>query len=174
MNKSTSEITLKLAMEFEPVARRMMEEGADQVDIDRALKNFLGLKARHNFAEVHQSMPRAARNLGCLMRNMMHDAGWNVAKEHGHDSMTEVVLYNKLRDAGVRFSFQRDIGKYRVDFLIGSLVVEVDGPCHNERLQDDAIRDGCLRKLGYTIMRIPASLVAVDPESVVRAIQKNL
>lgn len=169
MSETASEITFKLAREFAPVAEMMLKEGASQADIDRALKNHLGMKARANIRQAVKTV----QNIKPYLERIMNGIGLEIASAETADSMTEVVLYNHLKNSGVKFSFQREIGHYCVDFLIGGLIVEVDGPCHKQRVARDQIRDKYLRKMGYSIMRVPAALVTEAPEEVVRAIIKR-
>lgn len=77
----------------------------------------------------------------------------------------EIMLYEKLKKEGIRFSSQKPIliKKYKkhfiVDFLIeNKLVVEVDGIKHRRsktRILKDKIKDKALRAKGYSILRIP-------------------
>src|SRR5712692_3856140 len=59
---------------------------------------------------------------------------------------------------GYKFRRQSPIGPYIVDFLCVSerLVVEVDRPTHDDRLDADAFRDAWLRAVGYRVLRFPS------------------
>lgn len=169
MKPTTSDLTLNLVHDFLPVAERMQAEGADHDTIMRAFDNYIGLKKGANFAAIRRPpMDRA----GDAARSLMIKIGGE--REEKADSATEVVLYNKLVQSGIKFSFQVKIGRYRADFVIGSLIVEVDGPHHANQVTYDQIRDKYLRKMGYTIMRVPADLVALVPAAVVQSIKEQV
>jgi len=77
------------------------------------------------------------------------------------------LLWSALRAQrlGVQFRRQQGIGQHIVDFLArkASLVVEVDGDVlHAHQALADARRDERLRRAGYRVLRIPASLVEKD------------
>jgi very-short-patch-repair endonuclease len=80
----------------------------------------------------------------------------------------EARLWEMLRGRKLGVQFRRQVplrGRYIVDFLArkARLVVEVEGRYHAQRVQADARRDHHLRRLGYRVIRIPASLVMTDP-----------
>lgn len=72
-----------------------------------------------------------------------------------------------LAGNGIRFAFQREILRYRVDFILNDwLIVEIDGAeWHSspEAVERDGIRDAALRELDYSILRIPAKIVFKTP-----------
>ena len=69
------------------------------------------------------------------------------------------LWYDYLRTYPVRFSRQKVLGKYIVDFYSAEakLVIELDGSQHyeSEGLQKDAERTAFLEDYGLTIIRIP-------------------
>jgi very-short-patch-repair endonuclease len=78
-----------------------------------------------------------------------------------HATKGESLLWYELRDlksAGIKFRRQCPIGPYIVDFacLGAKLVVEVDGDLHESQRgkRHDAVRDDCLRSLGYDVFRV--------------------
>lgn len=77
----------------------------------------------------------------------------NMTKEERH------LWYDFLRSHPVRFSRQKIIGKYIVDFYSSEakLVIELDGSQHYEGSgqEHDAERDAYLRSYGLTVIRIP-------------------
>ena len=156
-----------LVKAFMPVAEIMAREGRTQAEIDRAFRNHIGLKARKTFK------PPAMKTVGSVLSEskILDMIASNKASA---DSSTERIMYDELKAAGVRFEFQRPIGPYTADFVIGSLVVEVDGPCHSEGKTHDRKRDAYLEARGYIIMRFPAALVAATPRAVVQAIQEEM
>ncbi len=75
-----------------------------------------------------------------------------------------MLLWSRLRarQLGVVFRRQVVIGSSIVDFCApaASLIVEVDGDdYHALRTHADAARDQKLVRAGYTVLRLPASLV---------------
>lgn len=70
---------------------------------------------------------------------------------------SEAMFATRLLDAAIDFRGQFVIGNYIVDFLVGSLVIEIDGAVHAkaEQRKYDARRDAFIRRMGYKILRIP-------------------
>lgn len=166
-SKNTSGITHKLAEEMAPMIQRLIDEGASQVMVDRTVRNIITQRQKQNFKAVRPAVPKA----GALVKRL---GIWKeMGGERHEDSQSELILYDRLKKAGIAFTFQRAIGKYRVDFLVGNLVVEVDGPYHKARVDRDQIRDKYLQRMGYTIMRIPAALVASAPDEVIQVIAQE-
>ncbi len=81
----------------------------------------------------------------------------------------------RRRQLGERFRRQCPIDRYVVDFvcLRRKLVVEVDGGHHAESSQD-RIRDACLMKLGYRVLRFWNNDVLENSEGVYGMIQASL
>lgn len=167
MNRITEEIINEAELKLVPFIDQLVKEGAARVDIERAVENYIHLKSKTNFKRIHSKM----RTAGELAKEWL-----NGFQREKNDSSVELVLYDALTKNGIDFVFQRQIGKYRVDFLIKNTVVEVDGPQHlqQENRKRDAWRDSYLGKLGYTIIRIPANLVGSFPDECVAAIQRQI
>jgi len=92
-------------------------------------------------------------------------------------SGAEVILWTRLRGRGGErptFRRQHPIGSIIIDFYCPSvrLAVEVDGATHwdDEAQWRDEKRDHWLRSQGVTVLRIPASRVYNDLNSVVDGI----
>ena len=77
----------------------------------------------------------------------------NMTKEEKH------LWYDFLKNYPVRFSRQKVLGKYIVDFYSAkaSLIIELDGSQHFEEasMNYDAKRDEYLKAYGLRIIRIP-------------------
>jgi len=77
----------------------------------------------------------------------------NMTKEERH------LWYDFLREYPVRFSRQKIIGKYIVDFYSkkAKMIIELDGSQHFEEsgLKYDSLRDSYLAEYGLKIIRIP-------------------
>lgn len=73
------------------------------------------------------------------------------------DSGVETLVRLRLRKLKLRFSIQHQIGRWRVDFLIGNcLVVEIDGFAYHsdvEAFARDREKDRYLQERGYTVLR---------------------
>jgi very-short-patch-repair endonuclease len=72
----------------------------------------------------------------------------------------ERMLWQELRGGrlglGARFRRQQIVHGYIVDFYCHSaeLVVEVDGPVHDDQTEHDAMRDQILESLGLRVLRV--------------------
>jgi len=73
---------------------------------------------------------------------------------------------------GVRVRRQFVIRGWIVDFYIPSagLVIEVDGPCHTARADDDALRTETLEAEGLRVLRVSNAAVEHNLDAVVAAI----
>jgi very-short-patch-repair endonuclease len=92
---------------------------------------------------------------------------------------TEQLLWQRIRGRRLGVVIRRQVpllGRFIADFLAPTqrLVIEVDGAYHSERKRADARRDAALDRAGYRVIRIEASLVAVDIESVLESIRAAL
>ena len=71
----------------------------------------------------------------------------------------EKILWEALRGKrldGIKFRRQQPIGYFVVDFYASAfrLVVEVDGPVHDQQVEADKARQEILEILGLTVLRI--------------------
>ncbi len=87
---------------------------------------------------------------------------------------SEEWLWRRLSGSKTGFAFRRQlvIGPFIADFACTKvrLVVEVDGPYHEERARPDARRDQLLAQLGWCVLRIPDEHVFQDRYAVVATI----
>lgn len=91
-----------------------------------------------------------------------------VRRSKGPTSWTkaERVLAEALNAAGVRYLPQaKATDRYVVDFLVGTLAVEVDGSIHRleEHRRQDALKDAGLRAAGYEVLRLTNQQVIRRP-----------
>ncbi len=91
---------------------------------------------------------------------------------------TEQRLWAVLRDHrldGKQFRRQHAIGPFFVDFvcLESRLVVEIDGPIHDEQHEYDAERDDYLATLGYTVLRFTTDRIRNDLNEVLSQIRSH-
>lgn len=77
---------------------------------------------------------------------------------------------------GIPFEAQRQIGKYRVDFCVGSAVIECDGFDYHDRTKEQATRDKQqereLMSLGFTVYRFSGAEIWADPEKCAKEVIK--
>jgi len=89
-------------------------------------------------------------------------------------SLPEVLLWQELRRAPMKFRRQHPVGPYVLDFYCPAarLGIEIDGIAHDlgDRSGRDASRDAFLHARGSTIMRIAAKDVLESPAEVAEAI----
>ena len=83
----------------------------------------------------------------------------------------EVLLWkhlNKKQFLGLDFDRQKIIGNYIVDFFCASasLVIEVDGSSHDDKVEYDEQRDAYLEGLGLRVIHIRAKDVLQDIDAV--------
>ena len=89
------------------------------------------------------------------------------------ESFPESVLRWHLVNAGLPFRIQQQIDDMRVDFLLGRLVVEVDGREHHSdaaAFERDRARDARLGIRGYRVLRFSYAQVVYRPQEVLAAI----
>jgi very-short-patch-repair endonuclease len=91
----------------------------------------------------------------------------------------EIVLWAALRDRrfhGYRFQRQKKVGSYIADFRCTSppLVVEIDGAMHDGQPDYDRRRDEYMESEGYRVLRVQASDVLQNLESVLVRIRLAL
>ncbi len=76
---------------------------------------------------------------------------------------SEALLWSALRgrQQGTLFRRQVIVAGYIADFapVEARLIVEVDGPYHEQRRRADARRDRALSRAGYRVLRLEAELV---------------
>lgn len=91
---------------------------------------------------------------------------------------TEAVLWSLIRSGalGERFRRQSPLYGYIADFYCPAamLVVEVDGPIHDQQRDRDAARDRHLAAHGLLTLRFSNDEVACSPDSVLNRIRAEL
>lgn len=75
------------------------------------------------------------------------------------------TIVRNRRLGGYRFLRQTPIDRYIADFVCeaGKLIVELDGPVHDEREDYDTRRTEALELYGYTVLRLRNEQVLADP-----------
>ncbi|MCR5484687.1 MAG: endonuclease domain-containing protein [Clostridiales bacterium] len=88
------------------------------------------------------------------------------------------LWYDFLRNSPVKFSRQKVLGKYIVDFYSAKLklVIELDGSQHfkDEGQNHDARRDAYLKAYGLTILRIPNNEINNNFDGVCEYLQTQI
>ncbi|TAK31051.1 MAG: DUF559 domain-containing protein [Chloroflexota bacterium] len=89
----------------------------------------------------------------------------------------EALLWQQLRGnrlGGLHFRRQQVIDGFIVDFYChaAGLVVEIDGPIHQNQQEYDRERDAILAARGLRLLRIPNEEVASDLAGVVKRIEE--
>ncbi|MBQ9974014.1 MAG: endonuclease domain-containing protein [Oscillospiraceae bacterium] len=104
--------------------------------------------------------PKHNRQLVPLAKRLRKE----MTKEERH------LWYDFLRSYPVRFSRQKVLGHYIVDFYSAAakLVIELDGSQHYEgsNIENDALRTVFLAQYGLTVIRIPNNEVNHNFQSV--------
>lgn len=83
---------------------------------------------------------------------------------HFCESGSERVVSRYLSGKNIKYICQKRLFGYRVDFLVGDIVIEVDGPHHTKIREKDVSRDSFLRSKGYRVIRLKASELWKDRE----------
>jgi very-short-patch-repair endonuclease len=87
----------------------------------------------------------------------------------------EARLYISLKEFDMgRVRRQIDAGNLIVDIGLPrrNLLIEVDGPSHDEKFEQDIRRDAWLRAAGFRILRVTNEEIFGEIESVIKNIQK--
>lgn len=69
-------------------------------------------------------------------------------------SNPEREVYDWLTSNGYHFEYNKKILKFYPDFIIGKIIIEVDGKYWHQNKEKDANRDNLLEKEGYKVYRI--------------------
>jgi very-short-patch-repair endonuclease len=93
--------------------------------------------------------------------------------------LSEVLFWNEVKRKKILdldFDRQKIIGNYIVDFYIKKLgiVIEIDGVSHNEKLEEDEIRDNYLKSLGLTVIRYSDLDVKHNLDNVIQDLKNQI
>jgi len=80
------------------------------------------------------------------------------------------------RMVGLKFRRQHPLGPYIHDFVCLSkkVVIEVDGPVHDGKVDYDRRRDLWIKSQGFTVMRIKNDQLKTDRKEVLLKVRKYL
>jgi len=109
----------------------------------------------------------------------MHDRfTQSLAKQmRRNPTSNEAGLWELLRRRqlnGLKFRRQAPIGRYVADFVCYQrrLIVEADGPQHEDNGAHDLVRDTWLRDQGFLVLRFPNEMIATNKDAVLNAIRQ--
>lgn len=91
----------------------------------------------------------------------------------------EDLLWQQLRNRkvkGAKFRRQHAIDRFIVDFYCreANLVIEVDGPIHQQQIEEDMERQEHLGLVGFRVLRFTNEQVITDVKKVVEEITRYL
>jgi very-short-patch-repair endonuclease len=103
----------------------------------------------------------------------------NARRLRQSQTLAEEKLWAILRGRrleGFKFRRQVPIDRYFADFVCrdAKLVVELDGPSHEDRVLHDTARTEVLELCGYRVLRFDNEFVLADPGGVAEAIGEAL
>ena len=96
-------------------------------------------------------------------------------KLRSNSTLSEVLLWNQLKCKkmnGYQFLRQRPLDKYIVDFFCYELMlaIEIDGESHNEKAEEDQIRQKRLESFGVHFLRFTDSDLKKNMDGVLQSI----
>ena len=145
------------------------------VDDDERILNALRTMFRQDY-EVHTTTSGEAA-LELAKRHDVH----LIVSDQRMPGMTgvELLLWSRLRRkqlGGYRFRRQAPIGPYIADFacLQARLLIEIDGPAHDGRVEYDDRRTTWLEDRGFRVLRFAADEVLSKLDEVLEAILLEL
>jgi len=92
---------------------------------------------------------------------------------------SELILWQALRGKkldGIKFRRQQPVGYFVVDFYnsVYRLVVEIDGPIHDNQVEADRARQDILEALGLNVLRIKSEVVEKNLPSALNEIRMKI
>ena len=86
--------------------------------------------------------------------------------------LREALQHKKV--LGLKFRRLFPIDRFVTDFACphARLIIEVDGPIHDQQQEADAVRQEHLEKLGFQVFRLPNEKILQDRASAVRKIAR--
>lgn len=93
-----------------------------------------------------------------------------------NSTLSEALLWKQLRAGnmlGYKFNRQKPLGNYIVDFYCKplKLVIEIDGSSHDNKYEEDLIRQKNLEALGLSFLRFTDLEIKKHMNSVLNAIE---
>jgi very-short-patch-repair endonuclease len=128
--------------------------------------NFFNFNSLHNVIMIKFNKSNYNKTLKSFARKLRNDS-----------TKGEIILWKEVLSSrkmyGLQFLRQYPIDNYILDFVCRrlQLVIEVDGYSHNDRYDHDLVRDGKLKELGFTTLRIDEQEVYNDLNNVILVIE---
>lgn len=162
METTPKEIILKLrrkvAKDFNSVGEALRAEGKDDHDILITFNNHVNGKIKQYYTQESNN-----KYIGVTISG--------IPTVINPDSKAEAIFGDVLTKHKIPHKFQYKIGPYRADYLISDfLVLEIDGPHHNQQKEYDEQRDKYIKKMGYKILRLPIWLIAMSQKAIMEEI----
>ncbi|PQV63837.1 Very-short-patch-repair endonuclease [Abditibacterium utsteinense] len=110
---------------------------------------------------------------------MLHPKTIRARELRRNQTPAEAALWKLLRAHqlnGFGFRRQHPIDRFFADFACpaAKLIVELDGASHNERMEQDSVRDAHLNQLGWTTLRFSNRELSDHSEGVWLEIERTL
>jgi lysyl-tRNA synthetase class 2 len=91
----------------------------------------------------------------------------------------EATLWRLLRNGnlgGFKFRRQHPIDQFLADFCCPQhwLAIELDGPIHDRQVEEDAVRQEYIQRMGYRVTRFSNEDVLKNPQGAMRRIWEEL
>jgi very-short-patch-repair endonuclease len=97
-------------------------------------------------------------------------------KLRNESTLSEVLLWQQIKGRkikGYQFFRQKPIGNYIVDFYCSKLrlAIEIDGISHDEKIEEDQIRQNRIEKIGIRFLRFYDRDVKTNLSGVIQRIE---
>ena len=96
----------------------------------------------------------------------------NISKKHS--TKPERTLADMFIKAKIPFKFREIIEGREVDFVIGRVIVEVDGQIHRQKRAKDVSKNEMLVRLGYIPLHFSAKEIRTNPQETFKEITRLL
>lgn len=101
------------------------------------------------------------------------------AEFRAFSTWSERILWDAIRAGALGAQFRRQVpvaGHFIADFYASELrlILEVDGPIHRRKGAADARRLDQLRRLGFTVLRLPSELVERQLPVAIEGIRRTI
>jgi very-short-patch-repair endonuclease len=169
MNEITTKLINRQKEEMQLFLGGLYDAGYSAREIAAKIKTQVEIKEREFYAKKEAKKIEISSFIGTSLEMIKDKVSMS------GDSKAERIFYKILEDNNIRFNFQYPIGKYKVDFLIaGAIVFEGDGKQHRKSKAYDTQRDKYLGEMGYHVMRLEWSVVAMSPSAVIDEIKLKI
>ena len=131
---------------------------AQRKKISAANKAYAAQNGATLFTEEQRKIMSEKRK-AYLAENPGEHPNAKVAGNRGKMTYPEKVAFDWFKERGIEAEHNTKVDRFYPDFLVGSIVVEIDGERWHgseDQKQKDSLRDDILSDLGYTVHRIPS------------------